>query len=54
MNKLYYLLALCVLIFVVSQTVTAQSPEKLWFDKPATHFEEGLVLANGIISGLKL
>lgn len=47
MNKLNYLLSLCVLIFVVAQTTTAQSPIKLWFDEPATYFEESLVLGNG-------
>ncbi|TWU44281.1 hypothetical protein Q31b_18170 [Novipirellula aureliae] len=35
------------LIILVGQTTTAQSPTKLWFDEPATYFEESLVLGNG-------
>ena len=35
------------LIFLVVQTTTAQSPTILWYDKPATFFEESLVLGNG-------
>ena len=47
MKKQNYILFLFVLIFLAVQTVTAQSPIKLWFDKPATYFEESLVLGNG-------
>ena len=36
-----------VLILLVLQIATAQSPTKLWFDKPAAYFEESLVLGNG-------
>ena len=40
-------LLLTILICLVVQTANAQSPVKLWFDKPATYFEESLVLGNG-------
>ena len=35
------------LTFLAVQTTTSQSPTKLWFDEPATYFEESLVLGNG-------
>lgn len=35
------------LIVLVAQAATAQSTTKLWFDEPATYFEESLVLGNG-------
>jgi alpha-L-fucosidase 2 len=35
------------LTILVLQNATAQSPTLLWFDKPATYFEESLVLGNG-------
>ena len=38
---------LFILFFGVMQITTAQSPTKLWFDKPATYFEESFVLGNG-------
>ena len=47
MKKPYHTLFLLVLIFLSVQTTTAQSPTKLWFDEPATYFEESLVLGNG-------
>ena len=47
MKKQNHILFLIVLIFLVVQTTTAQSPIKLWFDEPATYFEESLVLGNG-------
>ena len=47
MNRENNILSLLALIFLVVQTTTAQSPIKLWFDKPATYFEESLVLGNG-------
>jgi len=36
-----------ILFFVVMQITTAQSTTKLWFDEPATYFEESFVLGNG-------
>ena len=47
MKKLNCHLSLFVLTCFCVQTSTAQSPTKLWFDKPATYFEESLVLGNG-------
>ncbi len=47
MNKLNCLLSLWVLILVIDQDTKAQSPAKIWFDQPATYFEESLVLGNG-------
>lgn len=37
----------CVLFFVGIQIHVAQSTTKLWFDEPATYFEECFVLGNG-------
>ena len=47
MKKQNVILFMFVLCFMVVQTTTAQSTTKLWFDKPATYFEESLVLGNG-------
>ena len=37
----------CVLFFACIQMNVAQSTTKLWFDEPATYFEECFVLGNG-------
>ena len=47
MKKQNYILFVLLLIFLLVQTATAQSTTKLWYDKPATYFEESLVLGNG-------
>jgi alpha-L-fucosidase 2 len=47
MKKPYHILFCFALFHLAIQTSTAQSPTKLWFDKPATYFEESLVLGNG-------
>lgn len=41
------LLCFTALLLVVYAPVIAQKQNKLWFNKPATHFEEALVLGNG-------
>lgn len=43
MNKQNLILFIFILICLAVQTTTAQSPKKLWFDKPATYFEERVV-----------
>ena len=45
-NQQLVFLISSLIVFAV-QTATAQSPTKLWFDEPATYFEESLVLGNG-------
>jgi alpha-L-fucosidase 2 len=44
-QKLFF--TFCVLFFAFIQINIAQSTTKLWFDKPATYFEECFVLGNG-------
>jgi len=38
---------LTAIIAIAPGFLTAQSPEKLWYNQPAQHFEESLVLGNG-------
>ena len=47
MKKQHRVFLILSLTILVVQTATAQSPTKLWFDEPATYFEESLVLGNG-------
>src|SRR5512133_2439362 len=35
------------LLLIISFSAFSQSPEKLWYNQPANHFEETLVLGNG-------
>ena len=36
-----------VLLGILSFSAFSQSPDKLWYNQPAKHFEESLVLGNG-------
>ncbi len=36
-----------ILLTIISLNSWSQSPEKLWYNQPANHFEETLVLGNG-------
>ncbi|WP_158973965.1 glycoside hydrolase N-terminal domain-containing protein [Cellulophaga sp. L1A9] len=47
MKKQKDIFFILVLLLGLVQMTTAQSKTKLWFDKPATYFEESLVLGNG-------
>lgn len=47
MNRISHVFFLFVCCIFVAQTIVAQSSTVLWFDKPATYFEESLVLGNG-------
>jgi alpha-L-fucosidase 2 len=48
MNNLQtILLGLLAIIFCLSIPVSAQPDQVLWYDRPAEHFEESLVLGNG-------
>ncbi|WP_430931206.1 glycoside hydrolase family 95 protein [Saccharicrinis sp. 156] len=46
MKRLHHTLV-TVLCMLLVHSMVAQSPTKLWFDKPATCFEESFVLGNG-------
>ncbi len=46
MKKGYFVLLLCIL-FIEGNNIIAQSPNLLWYNKPADYFEETLVLGNG-------
>ena len=48
MNKFLPLLFLSTFVFAQKKQLS-QAPMKLWYDKPATYFEEALVLGNGKI-----
>ncbi len=47
MKQSYHIVFIFVLSHIALQLATAQSSTKLWFNKPATYFEESLVLGNG-------
>lgn len=45
--QIRYLLSFFIFGIGLSSLLRAQTPDKLWYDEPAKHFEETLVLGNG-------